>query len=212
MVRSTKRQIFMIRKIKHQKKWSKEEDKLLISLAQKYKNRNWNVISSHFPTKNYLQCFSRYRRIKPGMKRGPWNKEEDQFIFSRIQEYGKNWAKISKEMGTRNSKQIRDRYINVLDPYVNKRMFTPDEDNTILDLFNKYGAKWARIASHFTFRTADMVKNRFYSSISKRMISETNSTIETKSHNDIFNITFDFDHEESEISFHFDECIGYNLL
>ena len=27
----------MIRKIKHQKKWSKEEDKLLISLAQKYK-------------------------------------------------------------------------------------------------------------------------------------------------------------------------------
>ena len=26
------------------------------------------------------------------------------------------------------------------------------------------------------------------------------------------NITFDFDHEESEISFHFDECIGYNLL
>ena len=109
MVRSTKRQIFMIRKIKHQKKWSKEEDKLLISLAQKYKNRNWNVISSHFPTKNYLQCFSRYRRIKPGMKRGPWNKEEDQFIFSRIQEYGKNWAKISKEMGTRNSKQIRER-------------------------------------------------------------------------------------------------------
>ena len=95
------------------------------------------------------------------MKRGPWNKEENQFIFSRIQEYGKNWAKISKEMGTRNSKQIRERYINVLDPYVNKRMFTPDEDNTILDLFNKYGAKWARIASHFTFRTADMVKNRF---------------------------------------------------
>ena len=38
--------------------------------------------------------------------------------------YGKNWASISREMPWRTGKQIRDRYLNVLDSRLNKEKFT----------------------------------------------------------------------------------------
>ena len=131
MVREiTYQKIFSIRKVKNQKKWNKEEDKLLLDLAQKYNERNWKEISLYFHKKNPLQCFSRYKRIRPGIHKGAWTKEEDQQIMQLVKKYGTSWSRISKEMQSRNGKQIRDRYINVLDPYINKDKFTIEEDAT----------------------------------------------------------------------------------
>jgi len=44
-----------------------------------------------------------------------------------------------------------------------------DEDLKLLTLYKKLGPKWATIAKFFENRTADMVKNRFHSSIKKNM-------------------------------------------
>ena len=169
MVREiTYQKIFSIRKVKNQKKWNKEEDKLLLDLAQKYNERNWKEISLYFHKKNPLQCFSRYKRIRPGIHKGAWTKEEDQQIMQLVKKYGTSWSRISKEMQSRNGKQIRDRYINVLDPYINKDKFTIEEDAMIVELYNKIGSKWSIISKYFPNRTADMIKNRYYSSIKKK--------------------------------------------
>lgn len=164
----TYQKIFSIRKVKNQKKWNKEEDQLLLDLAQKYNERNWKEISLHFHKKNPLQCFSRYKRIRPGIHKGAWAKEEDQQIIHLVKKYGTSWSRISKEMQSRNGKQIRDRYINVLDPFINKDKFTIEEDAKIVELYNKIGSKWSIIAKYFPHRTADMIKNRYYSSIKKK--------------------------------------------
>lgn len=164
----TYQKIFSIRKVKNQKKWNKEEDQLLLDLAQKYNERNWKEISLHFHKKNPLQCFSRYKRIRPGIHKGAWTKEEDQQIIHLVKKYGTSWSRISKEMQSRNGKQIRDRYINVLDPFINKDKFTIEEDAKIVELYNKIGSKWSIIAKYFLHRTADMIKNRYYSSIKKK--------------------------------------------
>lgn len=164
----TYQKIFSIRKVKNQKKWNKEEDQLLLDLAQKYNERNWKEISLHFHKKNPLQCFSRYKRIRPGIHKGAWAKEEDQQIIYLVKKYGTSWSRISKEMQSRNGKQIRDRYINVLDPFINKDKFTIEEDAKIVELYNKIGSKWSIIAKYFPHRTADMIKNRYYSSIKKK--------------------------------------------
>jgi len=112
--------IFSIKKIKNQKKWTREEDELLIALAEKYNEKHWKEISKRFVKKNSLQCFSRYKRIRPGIVKGSWKKEEDVNIIDLVMKYGKSWSKISKLLGTRNGKQIRDRFINVLDPEIRK--------------------------------------------------------------------------------------------
>jgi len=164
--------IFTIKKIKNQKKWTREEDELLIALAEKYQEKHWKEISKKFTKKNSLQCFSRYKRIRPGIVKGSWKKDEDRKIEELVFKYGKSWSKISKLLGTRNGKQIRDRFINVLDPEIRKGKFTKEEDSKLVVLFKQHGPKWATIAKYYPNRTADMIKNRFHSSIKKKLGSD----------------------------------------
>jgi len=164
--------IFSIKKIKNQKKWTREEDELLIALAEKYNEKHWKEISKRFVKKNSLQCFSRYKRIRPGIIKGSWKKEEDFKIIELVSKYGKSWSKISKLLGTRNGKQIRDRFINVLDPEIRKGKFTEEEDRKLIALFKQNGPKWATISKYYPNRTADMIKNRFHSSIKKKLSSD----------------------------------------
>lgn len=164
-----KTKLFEIKKAKVQKKWTKEEDALLLELARRFNSKCWKKISSHFEDKTPLQCFSRYKRIRPGIIKGSWTREEDIRIIEMVQIYGKSWSKISKMLITRNGKQIRDRYINILDPNIKKGKFTLEEDLKLLNLFRKFGTKWATISKFFENRTADMIKNRYHSSIKKNM-------------------------------------------
>ena len=122
----------------------------------------------NFINKSPLQCFSRFKRIKPGMNKGTWSKEEDEILLKLIKKYGKNWSKISKEFSKRNGKQIRDRYINVLSPNINRKKFNYEEDMQIIQLYKQFGPKWSTIKKFFHNRTTDMIKNRFYSSIKKK--------------------------------------------
>ena len=142
---------------------------MLICLAEKYNEKHWKEISKTFAKKNSLQCFSRYKRIRPGIIKGSWKKEEDQAIVDLVDKYGKSWSKISKMLGTRNGKQIRDRFINVLDPEIKKGKFTDEEDKKLILLYSQYGPRWASISKYYPNRTADMIKNRFHSSIKKKM-------------------------------------------
>jgi len=169
--------IFNIRKIKNQKKWTRDEDEMLISLAEQFNEKHWKEISKRFVKKNSLQCFSRYKRIRPGIVKGSWKREEDMRIMDLVTRHGKSWSKISKILSTRNGKQIRDRFINVLDPEIRKGKFTDDEDRKLIALFKQYGPKWATIAKYYANRTADMIKNRFHSSIKKKMVLENGDNI-----------------------------------
>ena len=86
---------------------------------------------------------------------------------------GISLSKISKIMKNRTGKQIRDRYINVLDPLANKNKFTSEEDRILLSLYRQYGCKWATIAKFMNRRTPDMVKNRFHSCLKKKLEDES---------------------------------------
>jgi hypothetical protein len=182
-------QIFDIIKIKNKKKWTKEEDNHLIKLAERFKEKHWKEISNHFANKNPLQCFSRYKRIRPGIIKGSWSKEEDEKILNLVDIYGKSWSKISKVLVSRNGKQIRDRFINVLDPQIKKGRFTEEEDSNLIRLYMFYGSKWASISKFFPNRTADMIKNRFHSSI-KKLFFRNNSSYKNLEFNDKVKFNF----------------------
>ena len=94
---------------------------------------------------------------------GPWDEKEDQIIAKLVQEHGYSWKKISNLIGgTRSGKQIRERYLNKLDPNVASEPWTEEEDRQLLSLFNEFGRKWSRIAKLIPGRSEVMVKNRFY--------------------------------------------------
>ena len=161
-------------KEKQSTKWTKEEDEILLKKANEYHFKKWKEVASFLPGHSSIQCSARFRRIKKGIIKGNWKKEEDDKLLELYKKYGKNWSKISKEMKTRTGKQIRDRFLNSLDERVIKRKFNNDEDEEILNLYKKYGNCWSLIAKNLKGRTGDMMKNRFYSKLIKFKDSKNN--------------------------------------
>ena len=163
--------IFITKKIKKVVTWSKEEDDILLELAEKYSYRNWKAISENLEGRTPIQCSARYKRIRPGLTKGAWTVEEDKNVFDLIKKFGKNWSLLAKYMPSRSGKQIRDRFLNTLDPNINKDKFTPDEDKKLIQLYTKYGTSWSKLSNYFPGRTGDMIKNRFYSCLRKKINS-----------------------------------------
>ena len=154
--------------------WTKEEDDILMEKAEEYHYKNWNAIANFIPGRTSIQCSARYRRIRPGLIKGAWDKEEDAKLLMLYEKYGKNWAAISKEMPHRTGKQIRDRFLNSLDTKFERGKFTEEEDQIIIKYYKIYGNSWAKIAKKLKTRTGDMVKNRFYSSLKKNLLKNKN--------------------------------------
>ena len=161
--------IFMITKSKKAKIWSKTEDDNLVKAARKFGYRNWNAIARHVPGRTSVQCTARFKRLKPGIIKGSWSTEEDELLRNLVATYGRNWSTVARYMPSRNGKQIRDRYLNALDPLVVKDKFSEEEDQNILKFYRVYGSAWSKIAKLFSGRTADIIKNRFYSTLRKRV-------------------------------------------
>jgi hypothetical protein len=157
------------------KLWSEEEDNLLIELAEKYGCKKWYIIAKSFYNKTAIQCASRYKVIRPGLIKGFWTEEEDRILLSFYKKYKNNWCEISKRMKSRNGKQIRDRYINILDPKLNKSKFSKKEDKQILDMYMEYGSAWSFMSTQMPGRSPDMIKNRFYSNLINRIETKISS-------------------------------------
>ena len=169
---SSQKEIKDHKEIKKINFWTEEEDKILKEKAKEFNYKNWNSIAEFIPGKNAIQCSARYRRIRPGLIKGGWKKEEDSKLLSLYEKYGKNWAAISKEMPHRTGKQIRDRFINGLDTRYKRGKFNEEEDKKILKYHKIYGNEWSKIAKKMKTRTGDMIKNRFYSSLKKEVINK----------------------------------------
>jgi len=106
--------------------------------------------------------------FKPKKSRNSWSQAEDAQLVALIDIHGKRWAEVARIMTGRTGKQVRDRYLNVLTPNINKGCWTPIEDQMILALHNEIGAQWCRIAEYLHGRTESQVKNRFYTYLKKK--------------------------------------------
>jgi myb proto-oncogene protein len=67
--------------------------------------------------------------------RKQWDEEEDIEVVRLVKKYGKNWKKIEEEMQGRSGKQIRERFINKLDPAIKHEKFSEEEDRTVYELY-----------------------------------------------------------------------------
>ena len=151
--------------------WTPEEDEMLTQLVQNSTSYSWSVLASYFPNKTAPQLAGRWEKvINPQLVKGSWTREEDEQIIRYVQTHGdKDWAKLALILKGRTGKQCRERFKNHLDTSVKHTSWTPEEDNMLIDLHNKYGNAWTKISSFFEGRTDNCIKNRWNSTIKKRL-------------------------------------------
>jgi hypothetical protein len=152
-------------------KWTPEESERLMELVSNNSSPNWNELPVLFPGKSPQQIAERWEKVlNPALIKGSWTREEDEVIIRFVEERGiKDWTKLATLLPGRLGKQCRERWRNHLDPEVNRAPWTDQEDQILVDWHEKIGSKWVKIADYLPGRSDNAIKNRWNSTLSKRI-------------------------------------------
>ncbi|RIA94723.1 Homeodomain-like protein, partial [Glomus cerebriforme] len=114
------------------------------------------------------------KKVNSQQRKGRWTRAEDNLLRSLVAEYNVNenviinWAQFESHFnGTRNSKQIRERWCNHINPTIEKRKFNDDEIKMIEKEFLTHKFQWAKIAKRIQGTSPLMIKNFYYNNLRK---------------------------------------------
>lgn len=99
-------------------KWTVVEDSLL-SILVKEIGPNWSLISKFINGRIGIQCRQRYMHSllthyegkNNNIKKGRWSASEDELLIKYHGQFGNKWARIGREMETRNGRQCEHRFV-----------------------------------------------------------------------------------------------------
>lgn len=144
--------------------------------------------------------------LQPGLKKGKWSSNEDDILRNWVAKNGAcKWSKLSLLLPGRCSKQIRDRWINNLNPERENFKWTEEIENQLLIGYLTHGTSWVSIAKTINGSSENMIKNRFYSmlrSLASRHCKKTGTKPEVKK------IVKQAKHNNLDELFHFDDNIS----
>ena len=91
--------------------WTKEEDRMLAIVVNRYGPSNWDILAKHLFQRTGKQCRERYRNmLDPNVRKGNWSPEEDHVILQMHDALGNQWAKISRAFIGKTDNAVKNRW------------------------------------------------------------------------------------------------------
>uniref|UniRef100_A0AAZ3RTA1 Transcriptional activator Myb n=1 Tax=Oncorhynchus tshawytscha TaxID=74940 RepID=A0AAZ3RTA1_ONCTS len=93
-----------------------------------------------------------------------WTREEDEKLKKLVEHHGSSdWKLIASFLPNRTDMQCQHRWQKVLNPELIKGPWTKEEDQRVIELVQKYGAKrWSVIAKHLKGRIGKQCRERWH--------------------------------------------------
>src|SRR3989338_1936219 len=146
------------------KEWDASEDYLLRRAVAQFGKRNWQQVSNLLERRTGQQCLHRWQKtLDPNIHRGRWSLEEDIRLALAVSAFGlKKWHEVSEYIPGRTDVQIRERWVNVLDPMLKVVHWTKEEDQLLLEKVAEHGqGRWAVISKCLHPRTDNQCWRRW---------------------------------------------------
>ncbi|KAI4334492.1 hypothetical protein L6164_019176 [Bauhinia variegata] len=110
------------------------------------------------------------KMVHQDIRKGPWTEQEDLKLVNFVGLFGdRRWDFIAKVSGmNRTGKSCRLRWVNYLHPGLKRGKMTPQEERLVLELHQKWGNRWSRIAHKLPGRTDNEIKNYWRTHMRKK--------------------------------------------
>lgn len=87
---------------------------------------------------------------------------EDELLTQLVGKLGEyDWNAVAQQMPGRTPRQCRDRWKGYLAPNLSSEEWSRQEDQMLIEHFNKHGPRWSMISSFIKGRSEVAVKNRW---------------------------------------------------
>lgn len=122
------------------------------------------------PSQFYYYQYPAYQPIKQmsieSQQRTRFTKPEDELLKKLVESQKQpNWNEIALKLKNRTARQCRERYNNYLRPNLINGPWTKEEEELLIQLYEKYGPKWSLISQSFNSRSPVNIKNHHSSMI-----------------------------------------------
>lgn len=104
------------------------------------------------------------------MKKSAWTPDEDQLLLDLFEKFPSRWAQIARQIPGRTDDACSKRYRESLDPTLKKDEWTREEDEKLMEAYNRIGGKWGQVGQELQ-RSGLGCRNRLVSFIVSRLYS-----------------------------------------
>jgi hypothetical protein len=140
-----------------------EEDVQLTDAITEHGANNWVAVEALVPARTSVQCRRRWiESLDPNLHRGRWIVQAGAKLTEAVAEVGNDWVRVAALFPGRTNNGCRHRWLDFLDPDINRGEWAVEEDVKLTDAITEHGANnWARVAVLFPGRTNNQCRHRW---------------------------------------------------